>query len=322
MTNEGSGTLHLKVVSLVVALTVFSLVAADRQTTRSYVFDVRLAEAPTGFRLMNELPPVEATVRGPSREFARIDPSALQTIRIENVSPDQGVYRLRASNFNLPTGLEVTDISPPEVALDFEPLEPVDVRVRPVTRGEPSAGFVVEDVRVEPSTVTIQTPNGQWDGSSIPTQPIDIEGITENVQKSVGLKILDYSIDFDESIEVDVFIQISEQRESAELTDQPIQVVGPYRGEYELSHDTVDVRVAGSKEAVSKVREEGILVTLDLSPAIENGSGRYRLEPVVQNIPEDLEVQSVDPSTIVVDLRLPRQPTSSNPPEPEAEDEE
>lgn len=325
MNTDGNSTLHLKVVSLVIALTVFSLVASDRQTTRSFVFEVRLAETPAGFHLKSELPPVEATVRGPSREFSRIDPSTLQTIRIENVSPDQRVYRLRRSNFDLPTGLEVTDISPREISLDFEPMKPVEVRVRPVTRGEPGAGFVVGDVRAEPSTVTIRTPNGTWDGSSIPTIPIDIEGITEDLEETVELKILDYAIEFDEAATVSVFVAIDEQRETTELNDMPIQVTGPFEGEYELSHDSVKVTLEGPRETIGVDGPGDVFVAVDLGDAIAQGSGRYRIEPQVYNVPDGIDVRSIDPRIIVVDLQLPQRaipttPADANDPEAVVED--
>lgn len=311
MSKQTGSTLHLKIVSLVIALTVFSLVAADRQSTQTAIFEVRLAESPEGYRLMNQLPSVKATLKGPSRAFKQVDPSRLQSIRIKNVTPEMDVYRLRRSNFDVPPELEVTDFSPREIRLDFQPLLPVETRVRPVTQGEPRAGFVVQNVRVEPETVTIRTPNGQWDNSSISTMPVDISDIDDDLVREVGLNVIDYSIDFDEDTRVTVFVDVEEQRKTIAVHDRPIEVVGPQEGTRRLSADAVDLTLEGPKEAIDAVDPAKVLVTVDLTEAIAQGSGRYRLEPSVFNLPEDVHVRSMSPNVVVVDLQLPE---TANPP--------
>lgn len=318
MSSSGSksgSTLHLRVISGFLALAMFSLVAADREIEETYAFSVQLRDPPEGYALMTSLPTVEVTLRGPSREVARVDPSDLQIVTIEGVAADQEIYRLRSSNFDFPERLEIVDIDPVEIPLRFEPLESYQVEIRPNTRGQPYPGYEIVEVRVEPPTVEVRAPAGDGDDAAIFTEMVDVSGIREDVNRRVMLNPLGPFITYDATQEFTLTVDVEERRSEVILSSQRVHVLGPYEFDYELSGEVVDVRVDGPSDVVAQLEESGVLVTVDLSDIAAEEPGTYRVTPQVENLPNGVELLSVYPQRLLVVLmaRAAEEPEEESP---------
>jgi YbbR domain-containing protein len=84
----------------------------------------------------------------------------------------------------------VTRITPARLYLALAHAATGAVKVVPQVRGAPAAGYAVQRVLVEPSTVTIKGPRSTIEArGEIATLPVDVSGSRRSVTQSVGLML-------------------------------------------------------------------------------------------------------------------------------------
>ena len=183
-----------------------------------------------------------------------------------------------------------------------------EVAVRPVTTGTVAAGYWVRGVIVEPATVTlIGDPNVvQEIRGFVETLPLDISAATGDVVERMPL-------DLPEQVSpvgvqgVKVTVQIEAQQGHLTILRSPVvrglgadlvAVVSPA---------DVAVTLTGPRPRLRALADEDVFVYVDV---VDKGIGQHRVG-LTSLVPEGLEVQSLLPEIVDVDIQFIPTPTST-----------
>jgi len=165
--------------------------------------------------------------------------------------------------------------------------------------GEPAPGYRVLGATVEPSSVLVTgSPTQLALPFRVQTEPIDITGLTSTFEDQVSL-VLPEGITLDEVQEITATVQI-EPFSSTKIYDRPVDVQGlDEELEATLDPDTVRVVLFGPSPVLDVLADQEVRVSVDLFGLEE---GEYSLEPDVDIPDRGLELRSIQPSVITVDI--------------------
>jgi YbbR domain-containing protein len=182
-----------------------------------------------------------------------------------------------------------------------------DVLVVPDLRGDPAPGYRRASVSVEPSTVTLAGPRSLLDDlpGFVRTLPISVTGITEDLVRSTAITV-PVGVVVAEGSYVTVTVEILPVLSSRTFTS-PVEIQGLRQGWVAtLSPNSVEIIIAGPDARLSELAAADVQVFVNL---FDYPLGIHRVQPV-SLVPEGLEVVSILPDTIEVEIELPATPTS------------
>jgi YbbR domain-containing protein len=122
---------------------------------------------------------VNVRVRGPERTVRRLSPADVQaTVDLSGVSAGERTFDLRAKQIHLPNGVEVVQIEPSQVRINFDHSETRTVVVRPRVIGSLVTGYHIVDVKASPSDINIVGPEHRVNEvTDAITDPVDATGV-------------------------------------------------------------------------------------------------------------------------------------------------
>src|SRR3954451_8478628 len=146
--------LPIKVLSMVLAVTLFVLVRNDKDATSGAYVKV-IYTLPEDRVLVSEpAPEVKVSVRGPWTKLQHLD-RTLEPLHIDLTRVHTPDVRIDEDMLKLPAGVRVSSIVPSEVHVEFEPRIVREVPVQPILEGQPAEGYRVAKVTAEPGTVRV-----------------------------------------------------------------------------------------------------------------------------------------------------------------------
>ena len=276
-------------------------------------------------RIVSREIPVRVEVRG---EAARgyvldepfVDPAAIQvtgsasrveslaearvTVFLDNpqqdaVVPRRPVFYDRQGNI---VGVNNLELSAEEVLVTVPIDQLAGYAAKPIIvdwQGEPTPGYRLLDVRVEPDSVLLTGSPASLDAlSRVRTEPVDITGLRESVTLSVGLDLPE-GLQLDDLQPIIVQIEIEPILTSSVISKRPeIRALGEGLT-ITLDVDEVRVFLFGPLDKLDTLVDEDVRVTLDLF-GLE--AGTHSLEPDADVFVSDVEVRSIQPPQLTVNI--------------------
>ncbi len=276
-----------KLFTLALALLLWFYVRNAETATRSFSSRIEFENLKEGFTIESVSErKVTIVVRGPKEIVSSISPSQFKAyvkIRNSNVVGGNVTAKVRIKKKYVPSSVRIVKLIPRKITFRIVPLVSRVVRVSPTVVGEPAPGFTKTQVVVEPSKVKIWGPMGRISRVSVvPTEPVNIDGATSNVDVKVPLSPPRGVNVTPESVDVTVVIMPEELTRTFEAL--PVNILPPpVNLKYEFEPRTIDIVVSASPEILNVVKPEDIKVTLDLSGIIK--PGEYSL-PASVELPE------------------------------------
>jgi YbbR domain-containing protein len=109
-------------------------------------------------------------------------------IDLSNAKLGENSMPITKSSIKIPRGAEILRIEPSIVKVYLDKKAQKMVPVRAVIVGNPEKGFIIRSIELDPSKINIEGAKKELDRIQIiKTEPIDIEGIKENI--SIQAKI-------------------------------------------------------------------------------------------------------------------------------------
>lgn len=249
------------------------------------------------------LDPAVITVTGSASRVESLV-EARVTVFLDNPQQDTVVTRRpifydRQGNIagvnNLELSAEEVDVTVPVDQLAGYAAKPIIVD----WQGEPASGYRLLDVRVEPDSVLLTGNPARLDAlSRVRTEPVDITGLRESVTLSVGLD-LPQGLELDDLQPIIVEIEIEPILTSSVISQQPeIRALGDGLT-VTLDVDEVRVFLFGPLDRLDSLVEDDVRVTLDL---LNLDTGTYSLEPDADVFVSDVEVRSIQPPQVTVEI--------------------
>jgi YbbR domain-containing protein len=174
-----------------------------------------------------------------------------------------------------------------------------NVVVKVVTSGEPADGYWLTNISVNPPNVTLFSTNPQRVNELpgyVETNPIDLTTLQDDVDVRAEL-VLPESVSQVGEGSVLVRLSIAAREGTLPIT-LPIEFVGlTPEMEAIASPETVDLLLAGPLPILNNLRPAEIRVVANLSGL---GPGIHQVEPVVDLLPNQVEVVSILPESVVI----------------------
>jgi YbbR domain-containing protein len=293
-----TSNLGLKAVSLALAGLLWFAIAGEKTSEMGISVPVELQNVPRDLELTGDtVNNVEVRLRASPGIIQRLGPGEVSArLDLKGASEGERIIHLTNDTIRVPFGIQVVQISPSMITLNFERTLQKQVPVRPRMVGRPAQGFEVAEIVSEPAEVRIAGPKSRvQEVESAFTEPVSVEGAQASVTDSLSLGIEDPMLRILDRSRVQVTAKVRAAQERRTLQDLPIRVRG---GPLALRPATVDVVVSGPASVMARLK------AADVRPWVEAGvadaSGRAAV--VVELAPglAGLTVEETKPAEVSV----------------------
>lgn len=189
--------LGLKFVSTLVAVLLWLVVAGERVVERVMRAPVEFQNLPAGLELVGNPPDtVEVRLRGSSGALSRMasgDMSAV--IDLATARPGRRLFHIGQSQVNVPYGIDIVQVGPSTLTMEFEMSGIRQVKVEPDIDGRPAAGYEVTQIVSDPAMVEVAGPESALKRlQSAITEPVSVTDQTRTVREVVTIGVPDSSL--------------------------------------------------------------------------------------------------------------------------------
>ena len=298
---ENSG---LKVISLILAVSLWYIVAGERSTEIVLSIPLEFQNVPEGLEVIEEsAQQVDVRLRGSSELLRRLSPQEIQAaVDLTDALPGDNTVYLTPGQVDTPYGVRVMRVTPASVNLAIEPVSQRRVRAVPRVVGKPASGFVLANIALEPPEIMVSGPTSRLANlEQVATEPISAEGLRETYSQSLRVLIDDPFVRLPDGNTVEVTLEVQEERIQRELSPVPVSE-SPSSAKVTLTPASLKIVIAGPRSVVEKLRVEHLaarVIVDGLDP------GDYRLAPQIEmRLPNgaDIEIVSVVPEEVGVHL--------------------
>ena len=189
--------LGLKFLSTLVAFLLWLIVAGERVVERVMRAPVEFQNLPAGLELVGSPPDtVEVRLRGSSGALSRIasgDMSAV--IDLSTARPGRRLFHITQSQVNVPYGINIVQVGPSTLTMEFELSGIRRVKVEPDIDGYPADGYEVTSVKSDPEMVEVAGPeNALKRLVAAITEPVSVAEQTRTVREVVTIGVPDSTL--------------------------------------------------------------------------------------------------------------------------------
>jgi YbbR domain-containing protein len=189
--------LGLKFLSTLVALLLWLVVAGERVVERVMRAPVEFQNLPAGLELVGNPPDtVEVRLRGSSGALSRLAAGDMAAvIDLTTARPGRRLFHITQNQVNVPYGLEIVQVGPSTLTMEFETTGIRRVPVEPDVDGRPAAGYEVTKIVSDPSSVEVAGPESALQRlQSAMTEPVSVTDQTRTVREVVTIGVPDASL--------------------------------------------------------------------------------------------------------------------------------
>jgi YbbR domain-containing protein len=292
----------LKLMALVLAIALFSLVHSDQDAQRSIYLDVvALLPPPSSDQmLVSDLPSqIRLTVRGSRSRVAALQRDDFAPIQMDLRDPSLHRFYFDQNAIDVSGPIQVVGIEPTSIDLAWAVRAQRRVSVRARLRGVPEEGHAIKKpVLLSPAYVTLQGPKEEVD--TIPevfSDEIPVDGLVKGVhERRAQLQPLPAHVTYKDESTVTVRLEVVAERGERVLRHLEVAVLGA--AEAKLRPASVSITVQGPVRGLSDIEPDQIVPYVDLS-AVPANSEVAPLEVQLRGLPEGFDVSRVSPSSVL-----------------------
>jgi YbbR domain-containing protein len=294
----------LKVVSLIIAITLFVIVRSDKDaSTAAYVKVVYTL--PADRVLTSEaVGEVRIGVRGPWTRLSHFDERGVPPITVDCQNRGDGPVRFDENMVKLPVGLRVVSFTPPEVTLAFEPRETRDVPVEPILDGQPADGFRVVGSQVTPTRVRVEGARSSLTSlARVSTRPLEVKGARAKVEGRVALEPPPRHTRYVDGDSVTVKADIQPAMVEKTFEAVAVKVLGLTRLEGAVEPAAVKLILRGPSDLLGRLGLDQLAVTVDAQLIDARPPARYLRTVIVSGLPAGVAAEVQPDSVMMVTKR-------------------
>lgn len=240
----------LKFLAMVLAITVFLLVNTDRDREISARVGVSYTLPDDKVLVSDRLDEVRITVKGPWQRLRKFDERELDRVNLDLRRAPTGEIPITPDMIHVPSGLQVTSISPRTVRVAFDRRVEKLIEVSPQLVGRPQHGYIVAEAKAQPATIKVRGAESTLAAlSTVHTHEVSVEGRTESFTTETEVVPPD-GVETAGSPQVVVQVSVEEALVTRKLPG--LTVVAPTG--WAVTPGTVDITLTGTLLAVEKAR--------------------------------------------------------------------
>jgi YbbR domain-containing protein len=293
-----TSNLGLKSASLALAALLWFAIAGEKTSEMGISVPVELQNVPKDLELTGDMVnAIEVRLRASPGIIQRLGPGEVSArLDLKGASEGERIIHLTNEAIRVPFGIQVVQISPSMITLNFERTLQKLVPVRPRLTGRPAKGYEVAEITSEPAEVRIAGPKSRvQEVESAFTEPISVEGTQASVTDSVSLGIDDPMLRLLDGSRVSVTAKIREAQEKRTLPNLPITVRG---GGFSARPSVVEVVVSGPASVIARLKASDVRAWADAAAVTATG-----LTPVAVELAPGLAgvtVETTNPSEVLL----------------------
>jgi YbbR domain-containing protein len=184
-----------------------------------------------------------------------------------------------------------------------------DLAVKVMVAGQVASGYRLSNISVSPPVITTYSSDPNLVlllPGFVETLPLDLSNADSNIETRLAL-VLPEGVSVVGEQNVLVQAAVSPILSSVTIADKEVELIGlNSRYSAQISPPTVDVILSGPLPLLDKLTPEDVRVLLDLTGL---GIGTHQLEPKVEILISDIQVESINPLAIEVTIGPPLTPT-------------
>jgi YbbR domain-containing protein len=188
---------HLKLISLGLAAMLWALVATEASSEVGLEVPLEYRNIPPQLEITGDTTnTVQVRLRGSSNVIRDISAKDVSTtIDLSKMRAGDRIVPLSPQNVQAPFGAEVIRVNPSSVRFNLERTLTKTVPVIATILGQPSDGFEIGKVTIEPNKVDVEGPESRVNTlESIATVPIRLDRRQTHVEQSADLDVPDPQI--------------------------------------------------------------------------------------------------------------------------------
>ncbi|MEZ5293032.1 MAG: CdaR family protein [Vicinamibacterales bacterium] len=284
----------LKVLSVAVATLLWLVVTGEAVVERSLRVGLELQRTPPGIELVSTVPDAVAVrVRGAASRLADLAPGDLTVVvDLEGVKAGRRLFPLAPSQVTAPFGVEVTQVAPPTLPLEFEVTASTNLPIRARLQGTPIEGHSVTNVSVSPSQVRVEGPESAVRRlTELFTEPVSVDRAGTLIREAVTIDTSDSGLRLVGGSTAVVTVTISADTTVRTVTGVPVRLRGASTGQ--LTPAEASVTLSGAPEAVEHLTPADIGLFVDVPP----GAAGLDVDVQAESSPHYV-VKAIDPPRV------------------------
>lgn len=290
--------LGIKFLSFILALALWFYVTNQGKTEISFSIPLQFTNIPKGLELLESSAEyITLRARGSADKMRNLSPQKIQaSIDLSNSKRGESIFYFTPDNFNLPKGVSVANITPPDTKINLEETLNREVSIIPELKGEAPYGYKVKKVRLTPDVLKIAGPNSVVKKvHEIHTNPIDISELAEDSFKPVSFQLPQQPLRIIQTKPYYAHITLEEILGTKDFPGIPI-TINNSTDNVLLEPPEIKVVLKGPLALLRSLKREDVVVKLDLP---KKKAGIYRL-PASIELPDRLILVKSEPKLITV----------------------
>ncbi|QQR89649.1 MAG: hypothetical protein IPJ88_15855 [Myxococcales bacterium] len=297
----------MKLTAIVFSIGLFALVRGAQDAQRTVLVEVAPLLPPDTSEsvLVSEIPEaVRLTLQGSRSVLSTIQRDGIPPVHVDVRDTEKRYLYLNQSSFEMPPGVNIIQISPASIRLNYAKRVQKRVKILAETTGKSRRGLsVLPPVRVVPDTIIVRGPKGKVSDLKIAhTEPIDISSLDvgTHVQEIPLEPPADFVSYLDQSsvrVEIEIVPEIKEKR----LNRLSVAVLGAQSAK--LRPTRVTVVLQGDPEIIDSLDPEHIVPYVSLADLASTKRGMQPISVYVRGVPKGVNVARILPPDVLVALQ-------------------
>ena len=290
--------LPLKLVSLVLAVLLWFVIAGEKTSEMGLSVPVELQNFPKDLELTGDpVDTVEVRLRASPGIIQRLTPGDVSAhIDLVDSHECERIVHLTPDSVRVPFGVTVVKISPSIITLNLERTGQKTVPVRPRLLGRPAPGYEVGEMTTEPAEVRIAGPKSRvQEVESAYTEPVSVEGAEASVVDHVNIGLEDPLLRIQGNPRVRVTARVREVEHTRTFPGLPVDV---RRGSFAARPPRVSVVLAGPASVLDQADSASIHPYADAGQVDETGTAHVAVElaPGLTGV----EIREIQPAEVAL----------------------
>ena len=180
------------VISLVLAALLWNFVGGERTVDKNVMIPVEVINLPRDLVISNQFKKeIEVTVNGPRSLILELETKQItRQIDLSKAIPGTTVITNDVESIPMRRGITVLRVQPSTIILSLDKLIQKKFTVNPVTTGQPSPGYILKRLQMDPDVITITGPETVLSRYEVlRTGVINLNGLKNSIQQQVPLDL-------------------------------------------------------------------------------------------------------------------------------------
>ena len=268
MKNLFFSNIELKILSLIIALTLWFVVRGEQRAEVFLQVKVELKNTPNYLIVTSQnADKIKIRVNGPKALISKIDEKYFKPFECDltGASAGEQSFRIIPSIFKVEKGLEVLDLAPKEIKVTLEMIVKKELPIEPSFSEKLLHGYELEGYDIYPESIKVMGPQSQlYEVTVVKTAPIDLVGKKRSFVEKYPLILPGKNLWVEGETElVLVNVKIKEGQITRIIKDVPVRPKSE-GSSWKLETKFINIKAVGPASKVDDLKREDIDAVADV----------------------------------------------------------